>query len=319
MKRFYLFFIGLTLFGGDIDFNISLNKESFLEREPIWVRCIVTNKGSSAQKILSFKSGALEGVSFFLIPEDLNNIIQPIRIFISYSTEPLILIGAGDSIIVYENLLRKLESVNSPQQKTIEFFNKRGIIGKGVAEPVKPRLHPLLIGYLKPGRYKLYACYSTRWDEKDGREDIYSDTLEFEVIPPFGKEKEALKLLEKSNYKEVFEKYPQSVYAPISLYHHYLYQRILSRHKKQIEENVNELLMTLLEKYPDSPAIKYIDLQMFLQSYSDRGKLKEGRSRLKSVLEKDPNSYAAKMIREILKSTENKSTYTTEDIIKDNK
>jgi len=291
MKRFYLFFISVSLFSGDIDFDISLSKKSFLEREPIWVKCYVKNNGSIPENILKIRHAFV----FHPTSEDINNYLSNISIRFSLADEPLTILNPEESMEILVNLL--------------EYYSSLG----------KSRISGTNIYSLNPGRYKLYARYYTRWDEKDGREDIYSDTLEFEVRPPFGEEKEALKLFEENNYKEVFGKYPESVYAPIALYHYFIHQRVLSRHKKQRKENVNELLMQQLERYPDSPTIQYVDLQIFLQSQSDMGMLKEGRSRIRSILEKKPNSHAAKMIEEILELTENKSTYTTEDIIEENK
>lgn len=294
MRKFFLFFISLSLFSGDIDFNISLSKKSFLEREPIWVKCQVKNNGNTPQNLLTMRY-KIRGMVFYLVSEELNNYLHDVRIRGSSAYEPLTILNPGDSMGSFANLLEYYSSSN------------------------KPRLSGTNIHSLNPGRYRLYARYYTRWNEKDGREDIYSDTLEFEVIPPVGKEKEALKLLEKSEYREVFEKYPESVYAPIALHHYYVEQYVLSCHKRQKIENVNELLMEQLERYPDSPVVKYIDLQNFLRSYSSSKILKEGRARIRSVLDKNPNSYAAKMIKEILESTENKSTYTVEDIIEENK
>ncbi len=291
----FLLSFNLPLFSGDIDFNISLNKKSFLEREPIWVKCQVKNNGSTPRNVLSIKHTTIRGMVFYLISEDPNTYLQDVSLKYSYGYELLTILNPGESMESFANIL---EYYSSPSKSLLSGTN---------------------IFSLNPGRYKLYTRYYTRWYEKDGREDIYSDTLEFEVIPPIGEEKEALKLLEESNYKEVFERYPGSVYAPLSLYRYFIRQCVFSQREKQRKENVNELLMQQLERYPDSPTIKYIDLQIFLQSQSGIGMLKEGKSRIKSILEKNPNSYAAKMIKEILESTENKSTYTAEDIIEENR
>lgn len=295
MRKFFLFFISLSLFSGDIDFNISLSKKSFIEREPIWVKCQVKNNGSAPRNVLSIRYSIIRGTVFYLFSEDTNAYLQDVSLKYSYGYELLTILNPGESMESFVNIL--------------EYYSS----------PSKSRLSGTNIYSLNPGRYKLCARYNTRWHEKDGREDIYSDTLEFEVMPPSGEEKGALRLLEESNYKEVFERYPGSVYAPLALYRYFIRQCVSSQHKKQRKENVNELLMQQLEKYPDSPTIQYVDLQIFLKSQSDMGMLKEGRSRIKNILEKNPNSYAAKMIKEILESTENKSTYTSEDIIEENK
>jgi len=307
----------LPLLSRGIEFNISLNKKSFLERETIWVKCTVTNNGNSPQKILLFNDVMLERIRFFLIPEDTNNLINPIVIFVSSFSEPLVLVEPADSIVAYANLLQKVESAKSLQQKEIEFLKKRGLLNKGDLPPLKPRLHSL-VGYLKPGRYKLQACYPTRWYEKDGREDIYSDTLEFEIMPSIGEEKEALQLLEKGKYIELFEKYPESIYAHCAL-HDYVYKRSLSSLNRQERENLIEVFMKQFKKYPNSPTIKYLDLQAFLQLHLDMGILKEGRTKLKNISEKNPDSYLSKMIKDFLKSTERNSIYSIEDTTKEYK
>ena len=71
------------MFSGDIDFNISLNKKSFLEREPIWVKCQVRNNGSTPQNVLSVKHPIIRGMVFYLISEDPNSYLQDISINIT--------------------------------------------------------------------------------------------------------------------------------------------------------------------------------------------------------------------------------------------
>jgi len=313
MRKLYLFFVGLALFGGDIEFNISLNKERYLEREPIWVRCIAKNNGNTPKKILSFKAGMLEGINFFFIPDDPNNIIQRIPIYFD-SAEPLIQLAPGESLVVYRNLLRKVESAKGLPKKDMEFLKKRGLIKQGVLKSVRPRLS-LLYGYLKPDRYKLYARYRTRWYEKDGREDIYSDTVELEVITPTGEEKEALELFEAEKYKEIFERYPFSVYAPHALYVYEIKNKNKSVLRKKPERHI-EILLKFFENYPDYPKGQYSHLVSLLEAYSAMGKLEEGKEKLRSISEKYPKSDLSKKIKEILEFTKGMNKFGREEIIR---
>lgn len=291
----FLSFFNLSLFSGDIEFKIFLNKETFIERESIWVKCQVRNNGSTPKNVLSVKHPIIRGTVFYLISEDSNSYLQDVSIKYSSAYEVLTILNPGEIMESFANLL--------------EYYSSPG----------KLHLSGTNIYSLNTGRYKLFARYYTRWHGKDGREDIYTDTLKFEVIPPTGEEKEALKLLEKGKYKELFEKYPESVYAPFALHRYLVYGCGISSLKKQEREKLIKVLMRQLEEYPNTPTIEYIDLQAFLQLHLDMGILKEGRTKLKKISEKNPNSYASKTIKEILESTENKSTYKIEDIIEENK
>ncbi len=288
----FLFFISFPMFSGDIEFKISLNKETFIERESIWVKCQVRNNGSTPQNVLSVKHPIIRGMVFYLISEDSNSYLQDVSIKYFSAYEVLTILNPGESMESFANIL---EYYSSP--------NKSPLSGTNIYS-------------LNPGRYKLFARYYTRWHGKDGREDIYSDTLKFEVIPPTGEEKEALELLEKGKHEELFEKYPESVYAPFSLHRYLVYECAISSLKRQEREEITKILMRQLEKYPNSPTIEYLDLQTLLQLHLDMGILKEGRTKLKNISEKNPDSYLSKSIKDFLKSTERNSIYSVKDTTK---
>lgn len=183
-------------YGKNIDFTISLEKESYVLSEPIWVDVSAKNIGREAIKILPLDLSCMECLNIFLIDSkgdtlyyhgEVSDVTRPPT---GYLTEP------GKTRSNYFNLL--------------ESFGEK-LDGFGIRH------------FLKPGKYSILAVYEAQ---------AQSNKIAFEVNAPEGDEEKAHALLKdgydyqiqqkipqfEKKLEELASKYPKSKYADLAYY-----------------------------------------------------------------------------------------------------
>ncbi|MGI0015634.1 MAG: hypothetical protein ACREBU_19635, partial [Nitrososphaera sp.] len=197
--------------------TISLEKQTYLVDEPIYLEMLTSNISNHEIGILPPRLGASWG-HFELVLED-------------ESHKPLEYRG------VHATMYAPLDwsgSIMAPGERWLLLHDLLGMYGTwgDAAHQIRR--------YLPPGTYKIQAIYHTNpkaFTSKDPRQEneqtIYSDVLKFHVIEPTGIEREAYETLltafatheaerQKSThrnillFKKLINDYPNSVYQPIA-------------------------------------------------------------------------------------------------------
>jgi hypothetical protein len=178
----------------NLKLEINLSKVSYLEGEPIWLDCWLTNVGEDTLRTWGLCLQCFWGPKVLLM---------------NSSGDTLPYTGPHWEVVPKPGTIPGF--ILQPQESDYDCYD--------LAESFeqKPSLHSFYLSTLQPGRYKVKALYR----------EAESDELEFEVIPPEGKEVEAYKLLkdalnafisrndslELASLTELVAKYPNSVYS----------------------------------------------------------------------------------------------------------
>lgn len=238
------------------------DKGVYLECESIFVQLILTNTGSNTLETnqLSLKFGHLDFV--------LEN-------------------AAGERIerrgtLFHEPSLKKLKI--APQESIIQYFNLIPAYGRGSRLPVYQTQR-----FLNEGRYSLQAKYET------GKGTIVSERIEFTVITPVGKDREALALLREVTEMDarkdpasiekllsVFQKYRETVYAPVAL------QTIMNAYEYRLQDRqkAKEIALLLIDNYPDD--LHALGAKTYIMTRTED--INQRKQFVKSLISKYPNT-----------------------------
>jgi hypothetical protein len=257
-----------------INLSISLEKNTFLIREPIWLEITAVNLSDT------------DIVIFPLVPE----CISCIRIILKNSQEkPLqyegmiydYVSGYPRGALVKPNEVYK----NEPKYNLLDGFGER------------VNNWPLR-RFLKPGTYTVQVLYLER---------VSSNILEFEVKTPQGDEEKAFKLLAEGisylfkdqrdelvrKLEELVAKYPKSAYADLAYYEMTYWDKNKERAKKSARE--------LILKYPDSKFTRNAFWKLL------RGEKRENKKKiLKEWISKLPGTKAEEYAKQTLEALESK-------------
>lgn len=155
------------------------------------------------------------------------------------------------------------------------------------------------------GKYRVYLEIEYYGEDKVSK----SNTIEFEIIEPIGKEKEAFgellavdSLISQKNVEAAYKKlvsiyrnYPTSVYTPFCL------SRALSLYDGPDKSEKVKLSREFIEKYPDSHFI-YKPLLILLDYYRSKRDKDGYHEELKSLIQKYPGTEVARQSKERLEN-----------------
>jgi len=241
-----------------IDFTISLERQTYLLSEPIWVDVSAKNMSKEEIRILPLVLSCLECLNIIVINSTgdtlyYHGIVHDVtRPPTGYVTDP------GETRSNYLNLL--------------EGFGEK-LDGFGIRH------------FLKPDKYFIVAIYDCM---------IKSNEIEFEVVAPKGDEKKAYALLKegydyhiqlkigKFNEKleELVSKYPESAYADLAYYE--------MTYWSEDSEDAEKYGKKLIFKYPNSRFSRFAFWKML------RGKTRNQQIQfLKDIIKKLPMETAA--------------------------
>jgi len=263
---------GRQNYSKNIGVTISLEKETYLLSEPIWVVVSAKNISKEEIRILPLVLSCMECLNIILIDSKgdtlyyhgvVHDVTRPPT---GYLTEP------GETRSNYVNLL--------------EGFGEK-LDGFGIRR------------FLKPDKYSIVATY-------DGM--VKSNKIEFDVIAPEGDEKKAHALLNEGydyqiqlkinefdeKLEELVSKYPESAYADLAYYE----MTYWSEDPKDAEKYGKQLI----SKYPNSRWTRFAFWKML------RGKTRNEQIQLlKHILKKIPaGTRAADWAKGSLKALEEK-------------
>jgi hypothetical protein len=236
-----------------LQLEISLSKEIYILREPIWLDVTLTNITADTIRIIRLDPPCQGGVGIVLR--------DSIGREIPY-TGPSIMLGPRKDFIL------------DPGEQYYDCFN---LLELYPSSKIKGLIDAYFLPYLLPGRYKVRAQYRS----------AYSQEIEFEVIEPSGDEREAYQLLRKAftflldkksdlmieKFQEVVDKYPTSVYAEKAFKELFRRREMLQRFPnsgynqvilriltgKMPEENREEFLEVIVNEHPGSRAAKFAE------------------------------------------------------------
>jgi hypothetical protein len=278
-KRILVCFLALFLLsnisfaqkGDKIRLTISLDKEVYLTREPIWLNMTAVNISDTVQEIYALMP---EASHIEIILKDSNgNQLPYYGMWFDYTS------GSGPRTMVKPDTAFRITG----SYNLLDGFGER--------------INALPRHFLKPNKYTVKALYRGR---------VYSNTLEFTVEAPQGDEEKACELLAEginhpfmsdrselvAKLKELVTKYPKSVYVDIA-YHEMLF---LDQDKERAKENAKELI----SNYPNSWMV--YDALMLLVRGEEREKR---RLVLQEWMDRFPGTKTEESAKQILKWIDN--------------
>ena len=221
-KRYVVLFLFVTLVlalscqlcaEDNLKLEIRLSKVSYLEGEPIWLDCWLTNVGEDTLRTWGLCLQCYWG---------------PRVLLMNSNGDTLPYTGPHWEVVPKPGTIPGF--ILQPQESDYDCYD--------LAESFhqKPSLLSFYLSTLQPGRYKVKALYRA----------AESDELEFEVIKPEGENLEAYKLLkdalgsfisrndslERASLRELVAKYPNSVYSQQAY-------RLLQEWEEMLEKHPN--------------------------------------------------------------------------------
>ncbi len=261
-----------------LSLRLELDTAIFFEAQSIFATVVLKNEGKDTAVVQpDIMTGYDTGMEFILKDEN--------DIEIRKSTGST----HDDFGLTPDKIILPFDSLSADYLITGSFSNSeyRG------APLYAPAYMPTL-AYLIPGKYKLQACANT------GKENIYSNKIEFTVIKPTGPELKALQTLRaiELEHLEKFQNFPMDKYEyfirdfPSSIYTPQAYSYPIFEYIYSPVRDINKakkLLIDRIIKFPNS----------FYSSGSvgtiiDRTTIEERDSIKNIIFQKHPNSKVAK-------------------------